>query len=220
MLKHLAKRALERTGLHHDFLGDARMLLGDASGLVLFDVGGNVGQTAADMVRRFKGPRIYSFEPSPKSFAALRERCPSVTCEQLAFGDAPGKLPFHLDSAWSVNDSLLRPAHGSDATVEVQVDTIDAYCDRQKIERIDLLKIDTQGYDVRVLEGAAQMLAHRQIRLFSAEANLTPMYDGQPQPSALFAFAERFGYRVVGVYPGDYWGGRLAYLNAMFEAPQ
>lgn len=218
MLKQLAKRALERVGLRHEFLADARNILGGAAGLTLFDVGANVGQTASEMLSRFNAPRVLSFEPSPKSFTALSSACPQVTVEQLAFGDAPGILPLHTDSEWPVNDSLLQHAANGE-TIQVQVDTVDAYCERKGIERIDLLKIDTQGYDVRVLEGAAGMLASRAVRLFSAEAMLSLVYDGQPPVSALFSLAERFGYRAVGVYPGDYWGSRMAYINAMFEAP-
>lgn len=225
-LKRLARRALGvlglavRPALGLDFLADARKLLGATAGLTLFDAGANVGQTLEDMRKLFRQPRVYSFEPSPTTFAELSRRFggkAGVTLENLALGDAPGELPFHANAAWSVNDSLLAPTFaGERKAVTVSVETVDAYCNRSGIAQIDLLKIDTQGYDLRVLQGAAGMLAAGKIRLFSAEANLTPMYEGQPAPSELFALAERFGYRLAGVYPGDYWGDRLAYFNALF----
>jgi FkbM family methyltransferase len=225
MLKRLAKTVLDRLDVHvrkgagGNFLKDARQILGNSAGLVLFDVGGNIGQTIEEMLQRFNAPLVYCFEPSPKSFAALqRFKGTRVTLENCALGDSAGSLPFHTDDAWTVNDSLLQPTFAtSGKTVQVTVDTLDSYCSRAGVQHIDLLKIDAQGYDLKVLAGASALLARKAIRLFTAEINLTKMYHDQPQPSELFAFAESRGYRLVSIYPGDYWNNQLAYVNAMFE---
>jgi len=203
-------------------LHDARVLIGDRKGAVLFDVGANVGQTTRAMLESFRAPRIYAFEPSPTTFEALGKavRCvPGVMVEPLAMGDREGMLPFHVTEGYSVNDSLLTPTwKAGGSRIEVRVDTIDGYCGRMGIDSISLLKIDAQGYDLRVLQGSRAMLEARRVQLYSCEANFEHMYEGQATLRDLLAFAEEVGYRLVGCYEQTYIKNRLLYLDALFIA--
>jgi FkbM family methyltransferase len=231
-VRRLAKRAFHAAGYSLrdvgrgvggvELLHDARVLLGHAAGLVLFDIGANVGQTTLAMLDTFDAPRIRAFEPSPATAATLKRAvgsCPGVVVEPLAFGETVGTLPFHVTEAYSVNDSLLRPRWNAGGTmVEVPVTTVDSYCEQHGIRGIDLLKIDTQGYDVRVLRGAREMLAHRRIRLFCCEANVQDLYHGQAGLRDVLAFADEVGYRLVGFYQQSYVRNDLSYLDALFKA--
>jgi FkbM family methyltransferase len=205
-----------------DLLHDAGILLRDVPAPVLFDVGANIGQTTLSMLEAFTAPRIRAFEPSPATFDTLRRNVsqrPGVTVEHLAIGDTRGKAPFHVTSQHSVNDSLLAPVwQAGGSVVDVDVDTVDGYCARSGVERIDLLKIDTQGFDLRVLHGARDMLASRRIRLYSCEANMRPMYEGQATLRELLQFADEVGYSLVGFYEQSYIGNQLSYLDGLFIA--
>lgn len=229
-IKRITKRTLSRLGYTVrdvgvgvtgvDLLHDARVLAGNTPGQVLFDVGANVGQTTDAMLAAFPAPRVYAFEPSPVTCSALRSavgKRAGVTVEVIAMGDAEGTLPFHITADYSVNDSLLKPVWNAGAkTVEVPVDTIDTYCKRVGINHISLLKIDTQGYDLRVLHGTRQMLSGRRIKLYCCEANFERMYEGQTTLRELLAFADEVGYRLVGFYEQSYVNNRLSYLDALF----
>lgn len=95
---------------------------------------------------------------------------------------------------YSVNDSLLRPTWSARATeVPVRVDTIDGYCERLGIQKIDLLKIDTQGNDANVLRGALRMLQNGNIHVFYVEVMLMPMYEGQAGLTEILSLAEQTG---------------------------
>jgi hypothetical protein len=136
-------------------------------------------------------------------------------------GDSVGTLTFHVTRDYSVNDSLLAPTwDAGGSTAAVPVETIDGYCGRRGIKSIDLLKIDAQGYDLRVLSGARRMLDARQITLYSCEANFTPMYHGQATLPELLEFAAGVGYELVGFYEQTYVRNRLTYLDALFLAPE
>ena len=66
--------------------------------------------------------------------------------------------PAHLSTAHRLLTGHLAPRPNSDADtteVPVRVETLDGYCERHGIDSIDLLKVDTQGYDLNVLKGAA-----------------------------------------------------------------
>lgn len=203
-----------------DLLHDARVLLDDVAEPILFDVGANIGQTALAMLTAFRSPRILAFEPSPSTVEVLRQAVsgrPNVTVEALALGDTKGFLPFHVIQECSVNDSLLAPTgNAGGKTIRVQTETIDEYCHRRGIESIDLLKIDAQGYDLRVLKGARRMLDARRVRLYSCEAIFQQMYEGQATLQDLLSFADEVGYKLMGFYEQTYVKNQLFYLDALF----
>jgi hypothetical protein len=101
--------------------------------------------------------------------------------------------------------------------MSVQVDTVDAYCRNHGIDSIDVLKVDTQGYDLKVLMGAAEMLRARTIRSFFVEAMFMPMYHAQPTLTDFLAFATSVGYRAVGFYDPFYMRNQLSHINICFE---
>lgn len=213
--KRLARRLLGRP----DLIRDVAKLL-DVPSPVVLDVGANVGQTAEEVLAAFAAPVVHCFEPSPSSFAELERRFRGrATLNNVAAGDHPGTLPLYSDAQHSVNDSLLAPVHPSDVSATVPVVTIDDYCRDCGIARIDLLKIDTQGYDLRVLAGARGLISSGSVRLLCVEAIANPMYEGQAKPSELFAFAEAHGYRVGGIYPASNWGDRLTSFDILFVLP-
>jgi FkbM family methyltransferase len=154
------------------------------------------------MQREFPGAQIWSFEPSPKSFQSLAGQFGSqrgIRLENLAIGDVDGELPFTVCDEWSVNDSLLAPSwSGKTTTTTVSVTTIDSYCRKHGIDNIDWLKIDTQGYDLRVLQGAPGSACEAAIKLVSAEAMFNRMYEGQASLSDLLLFMDGCRYRVNG----------------------
>jgi FkbM family methyltransferase len=202
-----------------EMLHDVRVLLGGKPNAVLFDVGANIGQTIDEFLAVFPSARIVAFEPSPASFQVLsaKYRVPGISLETIALGDSEGTLPFYVDREWPVNDSLLPPVWKVAQEVRVPVETLDGYCERHNIQEIDLLKIDTQGNDLNVLRGARQMLSMGRIRLFSVEIMFTPMYEGQPELTDFFSFAEQAKYRLVGFYEQTFVDNRLSYLNVCFQ---
>lgn len=203
-----------------ELLHDSAVLLGNGRAAVLFDVGANVGQTTRAMLDAFRSPRIRAFEPSPLTCQTLRQAVggrPGVIVEAIALGDVDGTLPFHVTQGHSVNDSLLTPTSRAGGTIiDVPVETIDTYCDRHHIESINLLKIDAQGYDLLVLKGARRMLNARRVMLYSCEANIEPMYEGQATLRDLLTFADEVGYKLVGFYEQSYVQNRLGCLDALF----
>lgn len=205
-----------------DLLHDVGVVLHDIPSPLLFDVGANVGQTIGDFLYAFRAPRIWAFEPSPASFTALSgayQSRPGVVLERLAMGAQEGVLPFHITADDSTNDSLLSPQWNAGGTViDVPVTTVDVYCASHAIDRIDLLKIDAQGFDLEVLRGAARMLAAHKIRAIVVEVMCSPMYMGQPSLTDLISFAEAGGYRVLGFYDQTYNRDALWYFNVCFRS--
>ena len=82
----------------------------------------------------------------------------------------------------------------------VIVRTIDDYCAEHDIKAIDILKTDTQGYDLEVLKGAENILESRRIHLVYTEINLSTMYEGQASFDEIYRFLSDRDFTLVSVY--------------------
>jgi FkbM family methyltransferase len=194
----------------------------------LFDVGANDGDTASEMLKAFAGAKIYSFEPHPTTFMKLRERFsanPRIQTVEVALSSNAGSAEMIAYDELSKLNTLLPDAPGAKRfgfhgrTVSVKTSTLDAFCAQNGIEQIDLLKIDTEGYDLVVLEGGCALLARRAISFIYVE-----YYELQSQGDTGGAlvpfdtFLRPFGYRFIASY-NDYItteGEIFSVSNALF----
>jgi FkbM family methyltransferase len=145
---------------------------------VLFDVGANHGAHARLLRILAPTARILAFEPHPTTFAMLRELMadmPSVALSNQAMGDSPGPLTLYdfgfSDGSTQASLSEAAVAFYSDDIVAHAVDctTIDDFMASAGIDRIDFLKIDTEGHDLAVLRGARAALRDRKIGMIQFE---------------------------------------------------
>ncbi len=196
-----------------DPLVDIRKIFGDNPPSVMFDVGANEGQTASEYASAFPNAKIYSFEPFGQAFSKLNEvalHFPGITPVQCALGETIGSKELYLNVS-SATNSLLQNAPQSGSfqpkgmavpigSTTVPVCTVDEYCKKQGIERIDVLKTDTQGYDLSVLRGADQMIAEQRIGVVFSEMLFTPLYSGQAQFQDLYIHLLNCGFRLVNLH--------------------
>jgi len=187
--------------------------LSDNDIATILDVGANVGQTALELVDRFPNARIHSIEPFPEAYELLRkntELFPRIITHQLAFGASEGEQPLYINSKNETNSLLKTSVHLDNyipsewcvpkGAVEVPVCTIGSFCKKQGIAKIDILKIDTQGYELKILEGALSMLSPERIRFLFMEVLFVPLYEGQPYFDEIVLLLRKHGYKLHGLY--------------------
>ena len=146
---------------------------------MIFDVGANCGQYATIAREAFPRAQIISFEPNPAAFAKLQEAAErlGITAVPVGCGSSPGRLEMFDRSTdagtpfATLVPGVLEQAGMAPERFEVELTTIDRYCEDCGVDRIDLLKIDVEGYETSVLEGASDMLARRAVRLVQLEFN-------------------------------------------------
>jgi FkbM family methyltransferase len=137
----------------------------------LIDVGANVDETAQMLVQRFPEATIYSFEPVPAAFAELQQntaRFAGVECVNVALGDAPGEATITTDRQ---GQNTLMPGISTQVISTVDVNTVDAFCADRRIDRIDLLKIDTEGFEAPVLRVPKEILSGGRVDFVLAECD-------------------------------------------------
>ncbi len=147
--------------------------------LTVFDVGANNGQYLQLALNQLAGRlvSIHAFEPSTVAFEKLQRRFghqSEVTLNHFALGSEPSVQTLYYDVAGSELSSLYPRKidhHGISfsGSEQVRVETLDNYCASHGISHIDLLKLDAEGHELRIIEGAIHMFERAAIDLVSFE---------------------------------------------------
>lgn len=165
----------------------------------IVDVGANVGDWLAQVVEeKAREPfSVLAYEPSAGAFEQLRGRFGADERIELvasAAGDAGGEIDFFEEAGAGKGSSIVQqfgPANRVKRRVPVV--TLDEEIAARGWERIDLLKIDAEGYDMRVLLGAKNLLAQQRIGLLQFEYNRSWQIAGDTLFAAL-RLLEACGY--------------------------
>jgi FkbM family methyltransferase len=194
---------------------------------VVIDVGANGGQYATELRRHgFRG-EIASFEPVETAFehlAAAAADDPDWTCHRLALGATAGEAQINVASNLA-SSSLLEMEVGHQAgapevsIVRVETVAVSRLDDVLEDDRPCMLKLDVQGYEDRVLDGAPDTLARAQ--LLQCELSIAQLYSGQAPFRALIDRLDDAGFGLVDLDPFFYdrTDGRVLSLDALFARP-
>jgi FkbM family methyltransferase len=143
---------------------------------IIFDVGANVGQTSLMFSRNFPTASIYAFEPVKETYNRLQvavRHLPNVRTFDCGLGESSGQFQINLCGDSQYN-SLKQTATAASRSETVKISTLDTFCSANKIERIDLLKIDVEGFEIQVLKGSRALLDANAIRFVFAECVFAP----------------------------------------------
>lgn len=146
---------------------------------VLFDVGANVGKYSKKLSDRFPSAIILAFEPHPENYNKLCEnQCNNIKVFNLGLSDSAGELTLFdrsdMDGSMhaSLHKSVIDELHKKDITEhKVEVEILDSIAKSEEIDYIDFLKIDTEGNELAVLNGAIDMLKKGSIGCIHFEFN-------------------------------------------------
>jgi FkbM family methyltransferase len=227
LLIRLGHELIKKSTNPDPFVVKNTLLNGSAS--VIFDVGAHSGAVANLYRRYFPTARIHCFEPYPKSFELLKENLasdPGVNCHSLALSDETGSAVFHGNSSTATNSLLPTDSSGhfywgeglleTTGTQVVKTMTVDDFMSSHSLQTIDILKLDVQGAEFRVLSGASRALAAHQIRLVYFEMIFCPTYQGQRAFSEYLLMLEKHGYRFLDFYNGIRKHNQLIQADVIF----
>jgi FkbM family methyltransferase len=193
----------------------------------VLDVGANTGQFAKWIRETGYNGKIVSFEPLDDAHQKLRQAAERdlrwVVAPRMALGSVPGKIDIHI-AGNGVSSSILpmlaahREAAPDSIYVEKQsvaLERLDDVCPVTQEDRL-LLKVDVQGYEKAVLDGAVQVL--KNCRAIIIEMSLVPLYEGQYMALELWEHLTNLGFQACYFHPGfrDTKSCRMLQMDGVF----
>ena len=196
---------------------------------IIFDVGANKGQSIESFIKLFNKPIIHSFEPVKTDFDELCKKyknSKNIFLNNVALGDKTENKEFNITSGtW--NSSFNKIQTGGDwlkarskelkstalgpnlkdfyvkSVQNVNVIKLDDYFKKEKINQIDLLKIDTQGYEDKVLQGSLNVIKANKIKVIMTEISFDDIYDKYFSFSDIEKYIIPHNFRMVGIRLGS-----------------
>ena len=235
-LEKLMRRAANSVGIDIHRFDSTRSLHGRLTSMLksngvtlVLDVGANTGQFARSVRRAGYTGQIVSFEPLHQEHAALSRQTSSddrwIAAPRMAIGQEPGTAEIYVSSN-SFSSSLLEvlpqhiraaPASVTQSRQEIEIATLDSAA-RQYIADNDnvFIKIDTQGYEDRVLSGAPLVLDRASG--VHVELSLVPLYQDQELFGVLTGRLQSLGFEIWAIWPGihDPQSGRMLQVDVTF----
>ncbi|UCH49775.1 MAG: FkbM family methyltransferase [Betaproteobacteria bacterium] len=197
---------------------------------VVLDVGANTGQFSERLREAGYQQQIISFEPLPDAFAVIKEKAINDRwgweVNNFALGSREERTMIHI-AGNSYSSSILpmlstheqsRPESRYVGEVEIKVKTLDSvFLSRWRSGQRVFLKIDTQGFEKQVLDGAAESLPF--IDTIQIEMSMTPLYEGGLLFEEMYSFVKSLGYRLVAIEPGffDTETGEMFQVDGIFH---
>lgn len=189
----------------------------------ILDIGANIGQSAKKFRTFFRKASIICFEPVNSTYKVLLENTKndkSIICKNFALGDEEGEKEIKLSNNSGLNslvDDVNKNFNPNDKQ-KVKISTVDAFIAQAEIEQVNLIKIDTEGFDLNVLKGASKTLSEGRVDFIVCEIDF--LYESSKGNfEEINRFLQGKGYLLSGIYDNYYWGTRYilhGFANAMF----
>lgn len=176
-------------------------------GDTVWDVGANIGVYAAQFVER-GASNVVCFEPAPAAVEALRQRFAAashaaspVHIVPIALSNQRGTAQFSADGA-SPNNQIGR-ADDSKPTIEIQVRSADEALVEFALPHPNVMKIDVEGYEQEVVEGASQVLSSRSLRSVFVEVHFALLHERKldDAPATIMRSLRQHGFAVHWIDP-------------------
>lgn len=180
------------------------------TGDVVIDIGGNIGQTAMLIAYKIKDSgKVISFEPYPETYnrfktnLELNKHLQNVEIVNIGLGDKPGKLEMYQDCI--TNSGANRIVYKNDNNLAglktVEVTTLDNFISQRNLDRINLIKIDVEGFEMKVLLGSKNILNQYIPDMFIEVDDVNLKKQGDSARN-VFDFLRALNYKISDVISG------------------
>jgi FkbM family methyltransferase len=170
-------------------------------GYTVLDVGANIGFTTLQFSKRCYPGIVHAYEPASPTFEKLKKNISlnevsNITLQQVGIGDEAGtrrlEQPNRLHSGMN---RILKESGGSDFE-DIKVIRLDDDVAISGMKRIDLIKIDVEGYEWYVLQGGLELIRRHKPILF-VEVNEANLRNHHLSAEQLLQLMMSLGYRLV-----------------------
>ena len=194
----------------------------------IIDAGASIGETSYRLSKFFPKANIYAIEPFPpffKTLSCLSKDNYNLYAHNIALSNFNGKSKLNINKSEGTNslldsnfeysevfDNLLK----KEDQIEVKCTTLDSFTEENKIEYLDIIKLDLQGYESKALEGASNFLQSHKVGVILCEIIFEDIYKGQSNPFELINYlVEKYSFKFFNIYQNIYHKGKLIQADAI-----
>ena len=168
---------------------------------LIFDIGAEDGDSCERYSSILKNPIIHAFEPRPDQFEIMKSKFndnKNVYLNNVAVGSKTEIKIFNQIKGGGRSSFLTSTVDdlSKQEQIDVQVETVDAYVKKNNIKKINLLKIDVQGFEDEVLKGAQETLKLNKIDIIETELILGNMYEKTLSFNEIENLIYPYGYKI------------------------
>lgn len=182
--------------------------------LIIFDIGAHDGRSITRFKNRFPDAEIYSFEPNKN----LYDKISKLSSEKIkifnyALSNIDGEKKFYQYEYLSGKNNSFYPMvenskykiqrtknkNETETIKNVKVKKLDTFIEENKISKIDLLKIDTQGAEIEIIEGAEKILNSKKINVIELEHILGIAHESRSSLYELEEMLHKNNYKLIAI---------------------
>lgn len=198
------------------------------------EVGSHNGEDAVEFSFLFQNARIYTFEANPVHLHKIRKRIlghKRITAYNLCVVDYDGEIDFYrvdtticgnhgvssifpFDTTKEICNTNKKGRFRNLPPVKTKCISLDSWCDQQNIEKVDLLEIDVQGAELKVLNGFMKRLT--QTIGVCIEENIQKYYLGQPDFIEVEKILKEAGFIKYETFGSNGWDQVATYVNKKY----
>ena len=197
---------------------------------LIIDVGAHVGQSSMEYLEVFKNPSIQCIEPCEESFEILVKRfCDDkrVKCFNIGFADKNEKLNLNINHSSDTNSFLDFTENAgviwqdsehfqTKSCKQIECFTLDAFCSQQRINQIDILKLDAQGFEKNILIGGIEKMKSNEINFIYTEVSFQHTYKDQTKVHEVFEILYNHNFEVFNFFENVTKSSQLIQANILF----
>jgi FkbM family methyltransferase len=188
--------------------------------LQVLDVGAHKGHWSRVLRSVYPTAEVFMIEADSRHEPALRET--GFPYHIGPVGSRAGLVDFHTlpDASLTQGASIYREntlIYQNDCTtIQLQMRPLDEVVETMGCGAINFIKLDVQGAEIDVLEGATRLLATHPVDFILAELSLIPFNNGAPLAHDVIAYMARIGFGLHDVFELHYWNDQLIQFDVLF----
>ncbi len=188
---------------------------------VIFDCGANIGLYSINLAKLYPEASIHAFEPLEYNFNLLKKNADLngfkiISFNQNGVGEKPETLKIKFGNKKS-GASIYVDEYNNAGTEDIQIVRLDDYCDSKQIDHIDLLKIDVEGGELKVLKGAKEILKKSPKCMVVVEVIQKHLEAAGDDAKSLFELMFELGYKA---FLPKSWPFKLKQIHQYSDLPE
>lgn len=190
--------------------------------IIFVDVGANLGFYFNYINKNVKLKKSFLIEPSKNNYEYLKKNLSTkkIVISNIAFSNITKNRMFYeynISSVSSFYKMKNTNFYKINSKYKVKTISLDMYCKKNKIQKIDFLKIDAEYEDFNILKGSRSLLKAKKIDLIKIELNFYKNRTQEPNGEKIIQFLNNYNYKILSLSKTKFIDNKIAHIDIFFN---